>query len=49
MIRCENSEVLPSGSVAVTEMRAPFAVATGSVTSKSACPVPSVVTCEEPR
>ena len=46
MIRCENSEVLPAGSVAVAEMRAPASVATGSVTSIAASPLPSVVTCE---
>ncbi len=28
MMRCENSEVLPAGSVAVAEIRTPFSVAT---------------------
>ena len=49
MIRCENSEVLPAGSVAVAEMRTPASVAIGSVTSIAALPEPSVVTCVEPR
>ena len=49
MIRCENSEVFPLGSVAVAAIRAPASVATGSVTSIAALPEPSVVTCEEPR
>ena len=48
-MRCENSDVLPAGSVAVAEMRAPASVATGSVTSIGASPLPSVVTWEEPR
>ena len=48
MIRCENSEVLPVGSVAVTAMRAPASVWTGNVTSNVASPFPSVVTSEEP-
>ena len=49
MIRCENSEVFPAGSVAVAEIRAPTSVTTGSVTSIEALPEPSVVTSEEPR
>ena len=47
--RCENSEVLPVGSVAVTAIRAPGSVATGSVTSNVASPEPSVVACAVPR
>ena len=50
MIRCENSEVLPAGSVAVAAMRAPASVATGkSHVDYTASPMPSVVTCDEPR
>ena len=46
--RCENSDVLPAGSVAVALIRAPFSTTAGSVTSKSALPEPSVVTEVEP-
>ncbi len=49
MIRCENSDVFPLGSVAVAEIRTPSSVATGSVTSIEAWPEPSVVACDEPR
>ena len=49
MIRCENSDVLPSGSVAVAEIFAPGSIATGRLTSMSALPEPSVVTWVEPR
>jgi hypothetical protein len=48
MIRCENSDVLPAGSVAVAEIRVPAGVATGKVTSKAATPDASVVTCVVP-
>jgi hypothetical protein len=48
MILCENSDVLPPGSVAVTETRSPGFVANGIVTSIAASPEPSVVTCVEP-
>jgi hypothetical protein len=48
MVRCESSEVLPVGSVAVAEMRRPSLVAAGQWTSKSACPLASVVVCEVP-
>ena len=48
-MRCENSEVLPFGSVAVAEMRAPTSVVTGSVTSIEASPPASVVTWDDPR
>ena len=48
-MRCENSEVLPSGSVAVAVMRAPGSTFAGSVMSKDALPEPFVVTCVEPR
>ena len=47
--RCEISEVLPCGSVAVAEMRAPGSIVTfGSVTSIAAMFEPFVVTCVEP-
>ena len=47
--RCENSEVLPEESVAVTEMREPLAVAGSVVTLNVASPEPSVVTGLVPR
>jgi len=43
--RCESSDVLPSGSVAVLAIRAPGSVGAGSVTSNSAAPEPSVAAC----
>ena len=46
--RCENSDVLPAGSVAVAEMREPFSTVAESVTSIVALPDPSVVICVEP-
>ena len=48
MIRCENSDVLPPGSVAVAEMRAPASTVTGRLTSKAPVPATSVVTWPEP-
>src|SRR5262245_49963362 len=48
-IRWENSDVFPSGSVAVAEIRAPSSVATARVSSIDALPEASVVTCVEPR
>ena len=47
--RCENSEVLPAGSVAVAVMRDPFSTCAGRMTLIVALPDPSVVTCVEPR
>ena len=47
--RCENSDVLPAGSVAVAAISVPASVATGSVTSNAASPLPSVVVWPEPR
>src|SRR5262245_54505989 len=47
--RCESSDVLPDGLVAVAEMREPAGVALSVVTLNDAFPDPSVVTCEEPR
>ena len=49
MIRCENSEVLPAGSVAVAEMRAPASVWTGKRDVEVASPLASVVTWDVPR
>src|SRR5262249_51367259 len=49
MIRWENSEVLPLGSVAVAEILDPAATTTGKTTLMVALPEPSVVTCEERR
>ena len=40
--------MLPSGSVAVAVIRVPAAVATGSVASNAASPLPSLVTCVVP-
>ena len=48
MMRWENSEVFPSGSVAVAEMRAPASVWTGNVSSNAASPLASVVTEDVP-
>jgi hypothetical protein len=48
MMRCESSEVLPAGSVAVALIREPAATATGRMTLKLAFPDPSVVTWVEP-
>jgi hypothetical protein len=48
MRRCENSDVLPEGSVAVAVMRAPGSTVVGSVTSNDVLPEPSVVTGVEP-
>ena len=47
-MRCENSEVLPAGSVAVAVTRAPDLDRPGSVTSNGPAPFASVVTWEEP-
>src|SRR5262245_43739946 len=41
---CENSDVLPDGSVAVAVIRVAAVVATANVSSNSASPLPSVVT-----
>ena len=49
MIRWENSDVLPEGSVAVALRRASVATAAGTVTSKAPVPVPSVETWPDPR
>src|SRR5450432_503399 len=49
MMRCENSDVLPAGSVAVADIRESDATATGSTKSNVALPVPSVVTGRVPR
>ena len=46
--RCENSDVLPEGSVAVAEMGEPSAAAMSVVTWNVPLPVPSVVTVAEP-
>ena len=47
--RWENSEVFPSGSVAVADTGSFAATSTGSVTSMAANPAPSVVTEDDPR
>ena len=48
MIRCENSEVLPAGSVAVTEMRAPASVWTGKRDVESRVAAGVVVISDSP-
>jgi len=48
-IRCENSEVLPSGSVAVALTLSPGSRVTGRTTLIGAFPLPLVVTWSEPR
>ena len=48
VMRWENSDVLPAGSVAVAVTRAPVSIVAGSVTSNAPEPEPSVVTCPEP-
>ena len=49
-IACENSEVLPEGSVAVDVITSPYFVMVGSVTVNVALPVLLlVVTVVEPR
>ena len=48
-MRWENSEVLPFGSVAVADMRAPASVWIGNVSSNAALPLASVVTSVLPR
>ena len=47
-ILCENSEVLPEGSVAVALTRSPGWIVVARVTSIAARPEPSVVTWVEP-
>ncbi len=47
--RCENSEVLPAGSVAVALTCSPAEIPMGTVTSTTPVPLPSVVTTPEPR
>src|SRR5690349_15378776 len=49
MMRCEISDVLPFGSVAVAEMRTPSSVPTGRGMAKLTCPEASVDTGAEPR
>ena len=46
--RCENSEVFPSGSVAVAVTLSPSPIETGRATLMPALPEPSVVTWAEP-
>ena len=47
--QAENSDVLPTPSVAVDVMRCPEGTVTFNVTLKLALPDPSVVTLVEPR
>ncbi len=47
-IRCENSEVLPSGEVAVAVIGWPSSSATENMTLYVAVPVASVMTCIDP-
>jgi hypothetical protein len=50
MTFCENSEVLPEGSVAVSEIGGcSGAFASFTTMSNGASPAPSVVICVEPR